>query len=148
MFSPAKELSASYSARGEYRSVRTPADRSFRKARPAPRLRSWSEAGSAASVLEPAPGPHQARARPAPGTRQARTRPLEVSASTCHPYNDLTDGAGQSRYLRTTLEKIRDKSPNISGVHQKFRLEAVLGWRGLGRLARLPPHGMCSATRT
>ena len=28
-------------------------------ARPAPRLRSWSEAGSAASVLEPAPGPHQ-----------------------------------------------------------------------------------------
>ena len=31
------------------------------QARPAPRLRSWSEAGSAASVLEPAPGPHQAR---------------------------------------------------------------------------------------
>ena len=31
------------------------------RARPAPRLRSWSEAGSAASVLEPAPGPHQAR---------------------------------------------------------------------------------------
>ena len=76
----AKELSASYSARGsipaastvEYHSVRTPAIRRFRKARPAPRLRSWSEAGSAASVLEPArtrpaPGPHQARTRPAPG---------------------------------------------------------------------------------
>ena len=28
-----------------------------------------SEAGSAASVLEPAPGPHQARTRPAPGPR-------------------------------------------------------------------------------
>ena len=44
-------------------------------ARPAVRLRSWSEAGSAASVLEPAPGPHQARARPAPGPHQARARP-------------------------------------------------------------------------
>ena len=51
------------------------------RARPAPRLRSWSEAGSAASVLEPAPGPHQGFFR--------------------MTQFDLTDFAGQKRDLRT-----------------------------------------------
>ena len=57
----AKELSASYSARGSI-----PAARMYHSAR-TPRLRSWSPHQARA---RPAPGPHQARTRPAPGPRQ------------------------------------------------------------------------------
>ena len=93
----AKELSASYFARGSIpaassastchpvtQSVGDPENTSNTcachdlKARPAVRLRSWSEAGSAASVLEP-------RTRPAPGPHQART--------------SLTDGAGRIEHV-------------------------------------------------
>ena len=78
----------------------------------------YHSVGSAASVLEPAPGPRQARTRPAP----ARTRFFfsEVPWLQCDSI-DLTGGAGQSQDLRTTLEifgtvhgDLSRKSPKIS----------------------------------
>ena len=90
----AKELSASYSARGsipavsavEYHSVRTPAIRRFCRARPAG-LGTRTRPAPGQARTRPAPGPHQAqgpnqaRTRPAPGPRQARTRPTPGSVS-------------------------------------------------------------------
>ena len=61
----AKELSASYSARGSIPAV------------------SAVSPNSAASVLEPALGPHQARTRPAPGPHQARVFFSEVAWLQC-----------------------------------------------------------------
>ena len=83
----AKELSASYSAQGstpatstvEYHSVRTPAIRRFRKARPAPRLRSEQGRlrgfGLGASL----------GARPAPRLRSWSGIPAGVLCLTHHP---------------------------------------------------------------
>ena len=102
----AKELSASYSARGsipavsavEYHSVRTPAIRRFRKARPAPRLRSW-----------------KARARPAPGPRQGFFSDVTQFG--------LTDFAGQD--LRT-MEPVAGEIGHCFVVGARHQLRA---WR-------------------
>ena len=82
------------------------------RARPAPRLRSWSEAGSAASVLEPAPGPHQ-------GFFSDVTQ------------FDLTDFAGQKRDLRT-MEPVAGEIGHcvVVGARHQLRASMSAGWRG------------------
>ena len=83
------------------------------RARPAPRLRSWSEAGSAASVLEPAPGPHQ-------GFFSDVTQ------------FDLTDFAGQKRDLRT-MEPVAGEIGHCFVVGARHQLRA---WRARYRSLR------------
>ena len=82
-----------------------------------------SEAGSAASVLEPAPGPHQARARPAPGPHQARASDVTQF--------DLTDFAGQKRDLRT-MEPVAGEIGHcfVVGARHQLRASMSAGWRG------------------
>ena len=74
-----------------------------------------SEAGSAASVLEPAPGPHQARTRPAPGFFSDVTQ------------FDLTDFAGQKRDLSVAGEI---GHCFVVGARHQLRASMSAGWRG------------------
>ena len=93
-----------------------------------------SKAGSAASVLEPAPGPHQARTRPAPGPHQARTRPApgprQGFFSDVTQF-DLTDFAGQKRDLRT-MEPVAGEIGHcfVVGARHQLRASMSAGWRG------------------
>ena len=115
------------------------------KARPAVRLRSWSKAGCAASVLErgrlcgfgfgartrPAPGPHQARTRPAPGFFRAKS--TESSHSRCaRGYNDLTDGVGQIKFPGPGRDTTPDLLENFRTDRRKFRPQRPAGVRRVG----------------
>ena len=91
------------------------------RARPAPRLRSWSEAGSAASVLE--------RGRLRGFGLGARTRPAPGFFSDVTQF-DLTDFAGQKRDLRT-MEPVAGEIGHCFVVGARHQLRASMsGWRG------------------
>ena len=91
-------------------------------------------ARSAPRLLEPAPGPHQARARPAPGPHQARTRPQITRP--CH----RTTGNLFLEFFFPTVVPPRDNWIFFLdlGRRRLGRLEASTPGRWRGREASMP----------
>ena len=99
-----------------------------------------SEAGSAASVLEPAPGPHQARTRPAPARTRPAPGPRQGFFSDVTQF-DLTDFAGQKRDLRT-MEAVAGEIGHcfVVGARHQLRASTALPGRFAETLDS-PPTG-------